>query len=244
MVFAVLRDRQYKKAMVQRLNAEQADICVPGGGQTEEIFTQAMFMTMGKIAKSDGRVTRVEIQYADTIMQLMGLSAEQCQQAIAYFDQGKQKSIDLGPMFLQLAKYVGKRTTLANLFLKIQCRTAYAKGKMHVQEKVLLRHLAEALGFDRGTFESIRLQMQHLASGNKPKAQRTLEAAYEMLDVAPTGSDEDLKKSYRRLMNLNHPDKLAARGMQEHELKQAENKTHEIQQAYEEICRAHKSKGL
>ena len=44
---------------------------------------------------------------------------------------------------------------------------------------------------------------------------KKLDAAYELLGVQESVADQELKKSYRRLMNQHHPDKLVAKGLPE-----------------------------
>lgn len=66
--------------------------------------------------------------------------------------------------------------------------------------------------------------------------------AYALLNVSPSASDDEVKKSYRRLINLHHPDKMVSKGLPEAMMKIAERKTHEIKQAYETIKLARKMK--
>ena len=71
--------------------------------------------------------------------------------------------------------------------------------------------------------------------GSKTPPQSTLKAAYQVLGVAETASDAEVKKAYRRLMNQHHPDKLVAKGLPEEMMKLATEKTQEIKNAYEQI---------
>jgi DnaJ like chaperone protein len=63
--------------------------------------------------------------------------------------------------------------------------------------------------------------------------QAALKEAYEILGVAETASDAELKRAYRRLMSQHHPDKLVAKGLPEEMIRLATEKTQEIKQAYE-----------
>ena len=62
-----------------------------------------------------------------------------------------------------------------------------------------------------------------------------LEDAYNVLGVNSSASDKEIKISYRRLMNQNHPDKIAASTPTPDELASSEELTRNIRNAYEVI---------
>ena len=64
---------------------------------------------------------------------------------------------------------------------------------------------------------------------------RSIEQAYKILGASKNDSDVDIKKSYRRLMNQHHPDKLVAKGVPEEMVKLATEKTQEIRSAWEQV---------
>ena len=81
--------------------------------------------------------------------------------------------------------------------------------------------------------EAIRGEWRHKQSAKGPAL--ALNDAYAILNVAARAADAEVKRAYRRLMNQHHPDKLVSKGLPEEMMKIAENKTHEIRQAYERI---------
>ena len=60
-----------------------------------------------------------------------------------------------------------------------------------------------------------------------------LQRAYETLGVSSDASNSDIKKAYRRLMNRNHPDKLAGDNPADDVIAEAERRTREVRAAYE-----------
>ena len=60
-----------------------------------------------------------------------------------------------------------------------------------------------------------------------------MSACYKILGVDSNISDNDLKKSYRKLAIKHHPDKVAHLG--EDHVQVAEDKFQKIQEAYDEI---------
>ncbi len=56
---------------------------------------------------------------------------------------------------------------------------------------------------------------------------------YKVLGVEKNASDEEIKKAYRRLVNIYHPDKVSHMGKEFQEL--SETKFKEIQEAYQQL---------
>ncbi|WP_156501091.1 DnaJ domain-containing protein, partial [Alcanivorax sp. HI0044] len=58
---------------------------------------------------------------------------------------------------------------------------------------------------------------------------------YQVLGITGSASNQEVKKTYRKLMSQHHPDKLAAKGVPEEMIRVATEKTAEISKAYEMI---------
>ena len=60
-----------------------------------------------------------------------------------------------------------------------------------------------------------------------------VKAAYAALGISVDASNDDIKKAYRRLMNRNHPDKIAGSNPHKDVLAEAQRRTREVRSAYE-----------
>ncbi len=59
------------------------------------------------------------------------------------------------------------------------------------------------------------------------------ESAYEVLEISPSATDDEVKSAYRRMAMKHHPDKVATLGPEVQ--KAAAEKFRKIQEAYETI---------
>ena len=72
------------------------------------------------------------------------------------------------------------------------------------------------------------------APGAPPTRDR-LADAYAALGITPDVSGAEVKRAYRKLISENHPDKLASRGLPESMRQVAEERSREINAAYDLI---------
>ncbi len=212
-------------------------------------FFTATFSVLGHVAKADGRVSQQEIGLAQSIMDEMDLTPEMRRTAIRLFNEGKSADFPLDAVLEQFRRECRRRNTLLRLFLEIQIQGGYADGGLEAAEQTLLQYIARQLGFSDTSFRllerMVRAQREFIgggagahARGTPGRAAASLDGAYAMLSVAPDASDAEVKKSYRRLLNQHHPDKLVSKGLPEEMMKLATQKTHEIKQAYEAVKKA------
>jgi DnaJ like chaperone protein len=216
-------------------------------GEQERVqtaFFTATFSVLGHLAKADGRVSPQEIGLTETLMAEMELSADMRRTAMRLFNQGKAAEFPLNDVLEQFRSECHRRHNLLRMFLEIQVQAAYVDGRVDPAEQRLLGRIAAGLGFtaaelrwiDRLVRARAELGAEQARHGGRATAQQrppNLDTAYAVLDVSPDASDAEVKKSYRRLLNQHHPDKLVSKGLPEEMMKIAAQKTHEIKQAYE-----------
>ncbi|HIG07085.1 MAG: co-chaperone DjlA [Methylococcales bacterium] len=204
-------------------------------------FFTATFSVMGHIAKADGTVSPSEIKLARRVMDEMMLSGELREAAIKLFDQGKASDFPLTEALTQFRKECSRRNNLIRMFLDIQVQAAFADGTLAPEEENVLLKICQILKISRLEFQQIKMQAQaqqrfhQQGQPHSGHSQDNLADAYSVLGVSENASDIEIKKSYRRLMSQNHPDKLVAKGLPEEMMTIAKKKTQKIAKAYDLI---------
>jgi DnaJ like chaperone protein len=207
-----------------------------------DAFFETTFTLMGRLAKSDGRISEQEIAVTEQLMVRMGLGAAHRRDAIALFKRGAGPEFDVDEQLTRFMTQCGAHPILRQMLVMFLFSMAAADGTMAVPEHELLRRIANRIGFSDASFEQLLRMFSaqehfHSAPGAAPAA-CTLADAYAALGVAETAASADVKRAYRRLMSQYHPDKLIAEGMPEDMVKMSTERTQEIQNAWEQIREA------
>lgn len=232
---------------------------VPGFGasaayrqKAQTAFFRATFLVMGRLAKADGRVSEYEIETARAIMHNMRLSEEQRKMAIELFNEGKRPSSDIEGA-LRAFREVAGASALIPMFLEIQLSAAYADGGLSAAEQTIFQQVCNMLGVSSYAFDQIHkrfiAQREYYQQGgyhsgpggSRASSGMDLKRAYDVLGVAQTASDAEVKRAYRKLMSEHHPDKLVAKGLPEEMMAVAKEKTQEIQGAYDQVRSSRKN---
>lgn len=199
----------------------------------------SVFAVMGALCKADKVVTRDEINAVEQVFRMLNLHGEQREQAKAAFNRGKQGDFDLDAAVDQFARISRGRGLLVQLFLQLQCMAIAADGRVDPAEHAMLVRIARRLGLNEADVSQLEALLRSAAggpsaAGGKPAPDR-LADAYAALGVTPETDAAGIKRAYRKLISQNHPDKLASRGLPESMRPVAEERSREINSAYDLI---------
>ena len=197
------------------------------------------FSVMGALCKADNVVTRDEIQSVERVFEMLNLRGEQREQAKAAFTRGKQPGFDVDAAADEFARISRGRGPLLQLFLQLQVMAVAADGRVHPAEHAMLVRVARRLGLHEADVSQLEALLRAAAAGpsaaGAPPAKDRLADAYAALGVTPDSSSAEIKRAYRKLISQNHPDKLASRGLPESMRAVAEERSREINSAYDLI---------
>ncbi|MEM9423660.1 MAG: co-chaperone DjlA, partial [Spirochaetota bacterium] len=201
-------------------------------------FFAAIFSLLAKVAKADGHISEKEGQHFLDILDQMGLQGELRQFAISTFNEAKNSPYTHKDFARQLREiayqslsgYGGHgRSAILQQFFYTLVGMAAADGHVSRAENVVLREIAEALGFGETILRQAYSQFQ--MGGQSVQ----LETVYEVLGVSPQASDNEVRSAYRKLVKETHPDKLVQDGLPPEMKASAEKRFHEIQEAWEQV---------
>ena len=115
-----------------------------------------------------------------------------------------------------------------------ELKDLYTIGKWLELRRVTIDSLLSLHSFE---YEGHQKQQQSRSNYNRTKRQSTsLDHAYKILELKASATKSEIKKAYRKLMVIYHPDKTLRMG--EDFQKSAKEKYQKIQNAYEQIKKA------
>jgi len=241
-----LFDRGYSKVGF-RASPEQLQ-------KVQDCFFQTTFQLVGHLAKADGRVSEQEVAQTESLMTQMGLTAEHRQQAIALFKQGAAADFDVDATVANFRQLCAPYPNLVQMLVVYLVNVALADGNLDAEEEQVIAKVAGGLGIPRFAFERLIQMIKaqnafrggHFRGGeygdhySGASQANSLELAYQALGVNSDANDAEIKRAYRKLMSQYHPDKLSGQGVPQDMIKEATERSQEIQAAYDTIKKARK----
>ena len=117
-----------------------------------------------------------------------------------------------------------------------------ADGRIDPAEHAMLVRIAQRLGLTEADVSQLEALLRAAMGGPStpggvPEKDR-LADAYAALGITADATPAEVKRAYRKLISQNHPDKLAARGLPESMRPVAEERSRELNSAYDMIKRA------
>ena len=214
-----------------------------GSNRTRDTFFRALFSTLGQISKVDGRVTKEEIAAAEALIRRLQLTEREREQAIRFFQQGKDPKFDLHGTLREFAMHSKLRYELRIMFMELLLEAAVDDGKLSVGEDAILERVRTVLKIPINVYNAMlrareaepkpqRGSRNYKPAANKP---RPLSQSYAALGLEADASGPEVKKAYRKLVSQYHPDKLSSQGLPDEVMEVAKRRVREINTAYDRI---------
>jgi len=186
------------------------------------VFTMAIIALAAKMARAGGNPG--EEEYA-IFRHAFGVPPEEDANVRRVFNLARQDIAGYEIYASQIANLFKDNPAMLEDILDGLFEIAKSDGVLHPNESAFLERVSDIFGFAPNEFRRIR------ASHFAPE----LTDPYVILGLSYTAGEDEIRRTYRRLVRENHPDSLMARGVPEEFLKLANDKLAAINSAYARI---------
>jgi DnaJ like chaperone protein len=184
-------------------------------------FEISLLVLSAVVIKADGKTTAEEMQFVRQYFARM-YGAKHANESFRLFKEIVPQSISVNQVCSQIRS---NRSHAARLqLLHFLFGIAKSDGQVTSDELETIEKISTYLYINHKDFVSIRSMFYSSTTHY-----------YEVLEINPEASDDEVKKAYRRLAMKFHPDKLEGLGIEVK--KGAQEKFILVQQAYEAICK-------
>lgn len=163
-------------------------------------FMASLVALTAAMMRVDGRVQKSELEVAKKFFRAQ-FGVDIARSALAAIRDILDEEIPVDAVCAQVRANMNYSQRMA--LLHYLFGLAHADGVLQTAEERLLRQIAGDLGIRTNDFQSIRAMFH-------PRENR--QANYAILEVAPTATDEEVRRAYRRMSMKHHPDKVAHLG--------------------------------
>ncbi|MBL7963420.1 MAG: TerB family tellurite resistance protein [Flavobacteriales bacterium] len=180
----------------------------------------SLIVLIAAMMKADGAVTRAELDHVRRFL-LQQFGEARAQQLLLVLRDVLKREVPVHEVCRQIRQHMPHPARLQLMHYLIGL--AHADGEVHATERRMLEQVAAGLGIRESVLASMHAMFRRPSSST----------AYQILELEPTATDEEVKKAYRRMAIKYHPDKVAQLG--EEVQKAAAEKFRKVQEAYERI---------
>ncbi len=200
----------------------------------EEVIT-----LMAKIAKSDGKVSEVEVEFMSDTIKAMVASMRQSGVPEILVEKTKKKLFELANQAKNDDRPVsyycyslGRSVEGIRVGAFLQLASFASLDGFSEDALKTLNEIGELLKFSP---EKIQQMRERVLGSGAQSALKPGQDPYEVLGCTAEDEFSKIKKSYRVLVKKYHPDYMHGKGLDDDEIKQATEKMKEVNAAYEEI---------
>jgi len=223
--------------------------------QNSDSFLILFFSILGRMAKADGTVSKVEADTVKAIINSLGLSGKSRTIAIDSFNQAIKDKIDIYKMARSFtAEYRDYNVRI--ILYRALWDVALSDSVLSNEELRILQNILPCLNLPTILFESYSQEAGFFSNNNEHNERRSsgerygnnrrgtqsshsLKADFDILGVPQDADADTIQQAYRKKVREFHPDKIQAKGLPESFVKFAEEEMKKINDSYNRIKKPH-----
>jgi DnaJ like chaperone protein len=182
-------------------------------------FGMSLMVLIAAVMKADGKVMKSELDYVKRFF-VSQFGPETAREALQMLRDLLKKDIPLRDVCQQIRSNMDYSSRLQ--LIHILYNISAADSRFEPAETAMIKSIADMLGISSGDYDSIRNMFIP-----------STDAAYRILEVDHSATDEELKTAYRKMALKYHPDKVGHLG--EEFRKTAEEKFKAVNDAWSKI---------
>ena len=182
-------------------------------------FVISVLVLFAKVMKADGKLLKTELDYVKRFLKQQ-FGTEQARELIVVFKNILSQEYPLKDVCRQIQRSMDHPSRLE--LIHILYGLSASDGDIHPKEINVIQSIANYLNVNKRDYESIKAIFAK--DDNAP---------YRILEVSRDATDQEIKKSYRKMANKYHPDKVAHLGKKMQKI--AEEKFKAVNDAYQQI---------
>jgi len=182
-------------------------------------FAMSLLVLSAAVMKADTKILKSELEYIKNFF-IRQFGLDEAERLIPIMKEVLKQEINIREVSVQVGQYMDYPSKLQ--LLHFLFGIASADGQYHASEVDVIEEISGFMGVRAADFSSIRAMFV-----------KNINSAYDILEIVPEATDEEVKKAYRRLAIEYHPDKVSHLG--EDIRKAATEKFQTLNAAYEQI---------
>ena len=179
-------------------------------------FGASMLVLFAAVMKADGELKKSELEFVKQFF-IQQFNINYAQDRIRLFRQILKQDYQIKDICEQIKKHMDHPSRLQ--MIHVLFGLSKSDGHIHIKEIEIINNMSIYLGISQKDFESIKAMFI-----------KDVSASYKILEISPKGTDDEIKKAYRKMASKFHPDKVHHLG--EEFQKMAEEKFKSLNEAY------------